>query len=131
MVFGKILKEKARCKSRFFYTVLFYIYKMKLPHYSLNANRDFNSFEFVSIGPKGKIKKAIQFIPIDNDNVYNLVFGDRVNDRIINDSVVTENRDTEKVLATVANAVLLLPERILTLGFMLREFQNRETAFIK
>ncbi|BAV05476.1 hypothetical protein SAMN05421788_10572 [Filimonas lacunae] len=36
---------------------------------------DFLEFEFVSVGPKGEIKKAIQFVHTSQPDTYNLSFG--------------------------------------------------------
>ena len=64
-------------------------------------------FEFISIGPKGAIKKRVQYKKIsDNEDIYNLAFGD-VNAETddIDDKIVSNNNDMEKVLATVAATV--------------------------
>ena len=80
---------------------------MKLDRYSLKADDLLTTYEFLSEGPKGKIQKIIQFSLVNQiDNVYNLAFGDK--DFLtgeINDVVVTDNGDSEKVLATVVAAV--------------------------
>lgn len=63
-------------------------------------------FEFTSEGPKGSIKKMVQFTDTGTENVYNLAFGDYNEEtRSINDLVVTNNGDSLKVLATVASTV--------------------------
>ena len=64
------------------------------------------SFEFLSEGPKGKIQKLIQFALVNQDNYYNLAFGDKnpITGEI-DDITVTDNGDSEKVLATVVAAV--------------------------
>lgn len=78
---------------------------MYLPHYSYKASPSFLDYEFVSEGPKGKIKKVVRFTKID-DSVYNLAFGDLEEDTgEINDSVISNNNDSSKVLATVAMIV--------------------------
>jgi hypothetical protein len=61
---------------------------------------------FFSVGPKGVIRKAVQFVKIADD-FFNLSFGDW-NDSLekIDDSVRSDNRDGDKVLATVASVVL-------------------------
>ena len=64
-------------------------------------------FEFISSGPKGDIYKVIQFTPTHIPNVFNLGFGDRdINTGEISDSAISNNRDSEKVLSTVAHAAL-------------------------
>jgi len=79
---------------------------MKLDRYELKSDQDFTTFEFLSEGPKGKIEKIIQFSLVNERNLYNLAFGDK--DAItgeLNDRTITDNGDSEKVLATVVSAV--------------------------
>ena len=79
---------------------------MKLPKYHLKAESAFTRFEFISEGPKGAIRKLIEFQKTTDPEVYNLAFGDK--DAItsgINDLAVTNNGDTDKVLATVVAAL--------------------------
>lgn len=79
---------------------------MRIEKYHLKAERHFTLFEFVSEGPRGAIRKLVQFQQTDVPNFYNLAFGDE--DLItggIDDLVVTNNNDTEKVLATVVGAL--------------------------
>lgn len=81
---------------------------MKLDRYELIAGENLTTFEFTSEGPKGKIDKLIQFTETDRKGVYNLGFGDK--DLLtgeIDDLSVSNNSDTEKVLATVVAAVYL------------------------
>ncbi len=60
----------------------------------------------MSEGPKGKIEKVVQFTLIYEDNLYNLAFGDRSYlTGQIDDKVVTDNDDSEKVLASVVAAI--------------------------
>ncbi len=85
---------------------------MKLEKYQLKAGQKLLSYEFVSEGPKGKIEKRIQFTLVNRDQVYNLAFGDK--DTItgeIDDLIVSNNGDSEKVLATVVDAVYAFTER--------------------
>lgn len=84
---------------------------MNLPQYKTNPDEDLHSFSFISEGKNGKIEKVIRYEKITND-VFNLGFGDK--DPItgkINDKVVTNNGDTEKVLATVVSTVFTFIER--------------------
>ena len=61
---------------------------------------------FLSQGPKGKIQKLIQFTLVNQHNLYNLAFGDRNPETgEIDDMVITDNGDSEKVLATVVAAI--------------------------
>lgn len=63
-------------------------------------------YEFTSEGPKGSIKKVVQFTYTGTENIYNLAFGDYDEKaKSINDLSVTNNGDSLKVLATVASTV--------------------------
>ena len=74
--------------------------------YELEEGSNAMTFEFTSVGPKGAIPKLVIYTEIDNNNVYNLGFGDKnPNTGKIDDSVVTDNKDSQKVLATVASTV--------------------------
>ncbi|MCU0373851.1 MAG: hypothetical protein MUF24_00965 [Chitinophagaceae bacterium] len=74
--------------------------------YHLKAESKFTRFEFISEGPKGAIRKLIEFQETTNPDVYNLAFGDFKAETLqIDDLSVSDNGDTEKVLATVVNAV--------------------------
>ncbi|MCU0440570.1 MAG: hypothetical protein MUC49_21965 [Raineya sp.] len=49
-------------------------------------------YEFISEGPKGKIKKIVQFTETGTDDVYNLAFGDYNEEtKSIDDLAVTNN----------------------------------------
>ena len=78
---------------------------MKVEKYSLKAEKNLTAFEFVSEGPKGAIKKLIQFQETNEPNLYNLAFGDKVGQTEINDLAISNNGDSEKVLATVVSAL--------------------------
>lgn len=68
--------------------------------------RNLTTFEFISEGPKGFIRKGIEFQKTNNPRLFNLAFGDKNPDTgEINDMVVSNNADSEKVLATVIAAV--------------------------
>jgi hypothetical protein len=79
---------------------------MKLDKYQLKTGGNLTTFEFTSEGSKGKIIKLIQFQKMNLPNLYNLTFGD-LNSLTgnLNDKVVTDNGDSEKVLATVVAAI--------------------------
>jgi hypothetical protein len=81
---------------------------MTIAHYNYLVSEDFLKFEFFSEGPKGKIRKAIQFkrINLQGRLVFNLGFGDMDESGGLSDLVVSDNHDAEKVLATVAHAVI-------------------------
>ena len=79
---------------------------MKLPKYPLASSDKLMTFEFTSEGQKGLIEKLVRFQETNVKNVYNLAFGDK--DQItgdIDDEVVSNNGDSEKVLATVVATV--------------------------
>ncbi|HMI64472.1 MAG TPA: hypothetical protein VK517_00440 [Cyclobacteriaceae bacterium] len=79
---------------------------MNLVQYPFTSNREFLEFTFYSEGPHGNIEKRIRFKKIyGHHNAYNLAFGDLdPKTGEISDSITTDNKDTDKVLATVASA---------------------------
>lgn len=79
---------------------------MQLPKYPLKAESTFTTFEFISEGPRGLIHKLIQFQPTNQEGLYNLAFGDK-NPQTgeVDDLAVSNNGDTDKVLATVVAAL--------------------------
>lgn len=79
---------------------------MHVDKYQLKAEEELTRFEFISEGPKGAIRKLIEFQRTTEPDVYNLAFGDKhVVTGSIDDLAVSDNGDTEKVLATVVAAV--------------------------
>ena len=88
------------------------IFALNKEKYTYKSESKFEFFEFYSEGPKGIIKKVVEFQPTSDDNVYNLAFGDFINDsERINDLIVTNNGDSSKVLATVAPTVYAFVEK--------------------
>ena len=82
---------------------------MNLEGYDVINSPDHFEYGFYSEGPKGRIKKRVRFQPFSNDagNFFNLVFGDADETGVlIDDSVVSNNEDTDKILATIAHIVL-------------------------
>jgi hypothetical protein len=64
------------------------------------------AYEFTSKGPKGNLKKRIEFsLLFEVEQIYNLGFGDISSDNTIDDMSRSDNSDTNKVLATVAFCV--------------------------
>ena len=60
----------------------------------------------MSEGPKGKIQKLIQFQETNREGLYNLSFGDKaLLTGNVDDLSVSNNSDSEKVLATVIAAL--------------------------
>ena len=85
---------------------------MRLDRYEIEADEYFLAFEFISEGPKGQILKWIRFIKSEDTDVYNLAFGDKkVDEDDFDDEVVSDNKDSQKVLATVAASVIVFTEK--------------------
>lgn len=85
---------------------------MKLPKYEIEAEDTLEVFEFVGIGKKGSIPKLIKFSETALSGFYNLAFGDK--DLLtgeIDDKVVSNNGDSEKVLATIVSAVYAFTDK--------------------
>jgi hypothetical protein len=84
---------------------------MNLEKYNIEVNSTKTSFEFVSEGPKGRILKRIEYSELKVkgiENLYNLGFGDvNLESNDIDFSVITDNKDSEKVLATVINTIYI------------------------
>lgn len=84
---------------------------MKLDRYELKAGRKATFFEFVSVGRRGKVHKVVQFQQTQLPDLYNLAFGDKNPDSgEFDDRTVTDNGDSDKVLATVVAAIYLFSE---------------------
>jgi hypothetical protein len=85
---------------------------MNNPKYLYKTERKFTIYEFISEGPKGRIKKMVEYTETATENVYNLGFGDYDEiTKAINDISVTNNGDSLKVLATVASTVYAFLEK--------------------
>ncbi len=85
---------------------------MKLPRYELTAEKSLMVFEFISDGPKGEIPKLIKFSETNLKDLYNLAFGDKdTKTGEINDKIVSNNGDSEKVLVTVVSTVYAFTEK--------------------
>ncbi|OFY26400.1 MAG: hypothetical protein A2275_05240 [Bacteroidetes bacterium RIFOXYA12_FULL_35_11] len=85
---------------------------MNLPRYQLAGNDKLTTFEFVSEGPKGRIQKLVQFTSTNLKDVYNLAFGDK--DKTtgkIDDTIISNNGDSEKVLATVTATIYAFTDK--------------------
>lgn len=74
-------------------------------YYHFETSSDRLTFEFESIGTRGVFIKVVHYSAIGED-LYNLGFGDKETDtNHINDRVVTNNNDSQKVLATVVQTL--------------------------
>ena len=79
---------------------------MNYPRYDYSAENELNIFEFDSIGNKGRITKIVQYTEMSVKGYYNLGFGDLdIETREINDEIITNNGDGQKVLATVVSTM--------------------------
>ncbi|MEJ0030530.1 MAG: hypothetical protein WDO15_09230 [Bacteroidota bacterium] len=86
---------------------------MNQERYQLLSHKNHLNFEFVSEGPNGKIKKIVRFSPenIGGATFFNLAFGhwdEEIGD--IDDQAISNNKDTIKILATVAETVIAVTE---------------------
>lgn len=93
---------------------------MKLKQYDFRINQNRFEFEFNSEGPNGTVKKIVRFalISMPGFSYYNLSFGDWDDETgNIDDFIISNNKDAEQVLATVAATVIsftnLFPESII------------------
>lgn len=89
---------------------------MKYEIYKLVKEDDvFNTFEFISAGKNGNILKRVEFTPTYLPNVFNLAFGDINETGELDDMIISNNGDRNKILATILNIVdrytLRFPER--------------------
>ena len=65
---------------------------MNLEKYDTIVTEDVLSFSFISVGPKGHIQKLVIYQHVEELGT-------------INDLITSDNKDTEKVLATVASTI--------------------------
>src|SRR5882757_4815466 len=79
---------------------------MNLERYPfIEGNRSF-SYEFISIGPKGPIRKTVLYDKYEqlDGEIYNLGFGDlNQGTGYIDDFAISNNKDRDKILATAIN----------------------------
>jgi hypothetical protein len=86
-------------------------------------------YKFYSKGPKGYIKKVVEFYTLRRD-IYNLSFGDWRFAQEIDDMVVTNNNDRDKVLCTVAGVVeAFMTERPKSIVFAEGSTQSRNRLY--
>ncbi len=81
---------------------------MELKKYDRIQDYDNYTYEFESEGPKGKIRKVVKFQPVEGagENLFNLYFGDFIESTgKVDDLSVSNNKDRDKVLSTVAGIV--------------------------
>ena len=79
---------------------------MHLDKYPVISTNKHLAYEFLSEGPKGAIKKVVVFDELHPD-LYNLAFGDwDETTQQLRDDTISNNADRDKILATVAHAVV-------------------------
>ncbi len=75
---------------------------MNQPTYKIQVYEE-NTYSFISIGRKGLILKVVRFDEIE-PTIFNLGFGDfDFEKQTLSDSIVSDNGDMEKILATVVS----------------------------
>lgn len=80
--------------------------------YLLESAPDLLTFEFESIGPNGVVAKVVHYVETGSEGVYNLGFGDKdPQTGHLDDLSITNNGDSQKVLATVASTLYSFTER--------------------
>lgn len=80
---------------------------MNLDRYAFTTERTHTSYEFISEGRNGSIRKGVNFQLINaKHEIHNLAFGDYNEAGEIDDQSVSNNEDRDKVLATVAATVV-------------------------
>jgi hypothetical protein len=88
---------------------------MRLEKYALEVDETQSVFTFISEGPKGQILKNVYFTKMKVKgfrNLFNLAFGDKIDNlEKIDDRIVSDNQDREKVLATVAHTVIIFTKQ--------------------
>ena len=69
-------------------------------------------FEFISEGTKGPIPKLIKYSETNLKDMFNLAFGDKNPDTgDIDDKVVSNNGDSEKILATIVATIYAFSDK--------------------
>lgn len=82
---------------------------MKIAIYPFVKRPESYYYEFFSEGPNGSIKKVVEYFRLQElkTEVFNLAFGDWDEEsNRINDLLISNNADKDKVLATVAATVI-------------------------
>lgn len=85
---------------------------MKIARYPIIVGETSMVFEFTSEGLRGNVRKLVIYSETHLHDFYNLGFGDK--DDVtgqIDDQVITNNGDSEKVLATVASTLYTFTDK--------------------
>jgi hypothetical protein len=80
-------------------------------YYLTDVSENNTVFTFTSTGPRGNIDLEIQFALTAAPNVFNLAFGNKKPNGEIDDSIINNNSDRNKILTTVALAVFNFTKR--------------------
>ncbi len=84
---------------------------MALEQYKVTTSEHAMTFDFTSIGKQGEIPKRVHYSETNIPNIYNLGFGDvHPLHGDIDDTVISNNGDSQKVLATVAATAVTFTE---------------------
>lgn len=79
---------------------------MHIPSYPIQSSDFTFTFEFISLGENRIINKLVKYQPTIYEGVVNLAFGDKnLITRELDDKVITNNGDIEKVLSTVVATI--------------------------
>jgi len=80
---------------------------VNLEKYDIETEVNSTYFEYISKGSQGSIFKVVKYTKIFEDqDIYNLGFGDKnLTTGELDDKVISNNGDTDKVLATVAATI--------------------------
>ena len=80
---------------------------MDLESYEIESSIGSRYFEFISSGINGNIVKVVKYVPFPNQvGIFNLGFGDKNSESgELDDLIVSNNGDTDKVLATIAMTI--------------------------
>ncbi|ADB41443.1 DUF6934 family protein [Spirosoma linguale] len=85
---------------------------MNEPAYPFDMSSDALNYRFNSVSKQYTIAKRIQFTPFpDNALLYNLALGDVMPDGNLDDSIVSNNQDLNRVMATVFQAIVSFFDR--------------------
>ena len=85
---------------------------MMLPRYELKSDASLTVFEFTSVGKKGEIPKIIQYSETNLKDFYNLGSGDKaLRTGEVDDKIISDNGDSQKVLATVVATVYAFTDK--------------------
>jgi hypothetical protein len=85
---------------------------MNLPRYEYLTEGKAEIFKFISSGPHGEIKKLVVYSQMLENDIYNLAFGDYNEETdSIDDKIITNNNDSQKVLATVASTLYVFTNK--------------------